>query len=49
MSNVIGFLLCLGFAWLAVDSFASSQYVTAAVFALALVATLLELAREGNG
>jgi len=46
MSSVIGFLLCLGFAWFAVDAFARGEYVAAAIFVLALVAALFELMRE---
>lgn len=48
MSNVVGFLLCLGFAWFAVDAFANGHPLAACVLVAALIGTLLELLREGR-
>lgn len=48
MPNVIGFLLCVGFAWFDVDAHYAGERIASALFVLALVATLLELLREGR-
>ena len=47
MSNVFGFLLSLGFAYLSVDTYSAGDRIAAAIFTLALVATLVELTRKG--
>ncbi|MDN8612760.1 hypothetical protein [Variovorax ginsengisoli] len=46
MSSVIGFLLCLGFAWFAASAFLAGEPIAAAAFVLALLGTLHEMARE---